>query len=61
MSTMVLWYRTRFARTEPGADPEQAAERYWEEVDRRYEESRDDQVLSKAADLANEHGRRQQP
>ena len=59
MSSIVLWYRTRFARTEPGADPEQAAERYWEQVDRRYEERRDEQVPSKAADLANEHEHRQ--
>jgi hypothetical protein len=54
------WYGTRFDHHEPGANPEQAAERFWAEVDARYERWRDDQILDQAADRATEHDHRHQ-
>ena len=59
MSAASLYYRSRLDHTEPGVDPEQTAERYWAEVDRRYEEWRDDQILDNAANppTKNEHSK----
>ena len=61
MSAASLYYRSRLDHTEPGVDPEQAADRYWAEVDRRYEEWRDDQILDNAANPPTKNEHSQQP
>ena len=47
MSAASLWYRSRLDHTEPGVDPEQAAEWYWAELDAIYERKRDDELMKR--------------
>jgi hypothetical protein len=48
MSDIVFYFRSRLFARRPGETHEDAIERYWETVDRRFEEWRDNQILEKA-------------
>ena len=48
MSVIVAYYRSRLFGRRPGETHEDAVEHYWEIVDRKHEEWRDDQILDHA-------------
>lgn len=48
MSQITLYYRSRLFARRPGETHEDVIERYWETVDRRFEEWRDREILKQA-------------
>ena len=51
MNPEILWARARLEAS-LGADPAEAEERYWDYVDRAYEEWRDTQLINRAEEHA---------
>jgi hypothetical protein len=53
MSDIAFYFRSRLFARRPGETHEDAIERYWETMDRKFEQWRDDQVI-KASNQSDE-------